>query len=66
MSFRGATDAGGKVLPPKMPEFLDFDFRKALIFLPEGRFQGGVDVKELVEGCRHFEFQMLVYPWPEA
>jgi hypothetical protein len=60
MSFRGAVDAGGKAVPPKLPEPLDFDFWEVLIFLPEYRFGGGEDVDEVVEGgFRHFEFQML-------
>jgi hypothetical protein len=60
MSFRGAIAAGSKAVPPKLPEPLDFDFWEALIFFPEGRFGGGEDVNEVVEGgCRHFEFQML-------
>jgi hypothetical protein len=60
MSFRGAIDAGGKAVPPKLPELLDFDFWEVLIFLPEERFGGGEDFDEIVEGgCRHFEFQML-------
>ena len=60
MSFRGTIDAGGKAVPPKLPESLDFDFWEALIFLPEGHFGGGEDVNEVVEGCcRHIEFQML-------
>jgi hypothetical protein len=60
MSFRGAIDVGGKAVPPKLPESLDFDFWEALIFFPEGRFGGGEGVNEVVEGgCRHFEFQML-------
>jgi hypothetical protein len=60
MSFRGAIDAGGKAVPPKLPELLDFDFWEVLIFLPEDRFGGGEDVDEGVEGgFRHCEFQML-------
>jgi hypothetical protein len=60
MSFRDAVDAGGKAVPPKLPESLDFGFWEALIFLPEDRFGGGEDVNEVVEGgYRHFEFQML-------
>jgi hypothetical protein len=60
MFFRGAIDAGGKAVPPKLPESLDFDFWEALVFLPEERFGGSEDVNEVVEGgCRHFEFQML-------
>jgi hypothetical protein len=60
MSFRGAVDSGGKAVPLKLPEPLDFDFWEALIFFPEDRFRGGEDVNEVVEGgCRHFEFQML-------
>jgi hypothetical protein len=59
MSFRGAVDAGGKAVPPKLPESLDFDFWKALVFLPEDRFVGGDNVNEVVEGgFRHIEFQM--------
>jgi hypothetical protein len=58
--FRGAIDAGGKAVPPKLPESLDFDFWEVLIFLPEDRFGGGEDVDEVIEGgFRHFEFQML-------
>ena len=60
MFFRGAIDAGGKAVPPKLPESLDFGFWEALVFLPEERFGGSEDVNEVVEGgCRHFEFQML-------
>jgi hypothetical protein len=60
MSFRGAINAGGRAVPPKLPESLDFDFWEALIFLPEDGFGAGEDVIEVVEGgCRHFEFQML-------
>jgi hypothetical protein len=60
LSFRDVIDAGGKAVPPKLPEPLDFDFWEDLIFLPEDRFGGGEDVDEVVEGAfRHFEFQML-------
>ena len=60
MSFRGAIDAGGKAVPPKLPESLDFDFWEFRIFMPEDRFGGGEDVNEVVEGgCCHVEFQML-------
>jgi hypothetical protein len=60
ISFRGTVDAGGKAVPPKLPESLDFDFWQAPIFLPEDRFGGSEDVNEVVEGsCRHIEFQIL-------
>jgi hypothetical protein len=59
MSFWDAVDAGGKAVPPKLPESLDFDFWKALVFLPEDRFGGGENGNEVVEGgFRHTKFQM--------
>jgi hypothetical protein len=59
MPFRGAVDAGGKAVPPKLPGSLDFDFWKALVFLPEDRVRGGENVNEVVKGgFRHIEFQM--------
>jgi len=60
MSFRGAINAGGKAVPPKLPESLDFDIWEACIFLPEDRLRGGSNANEVVEGgYLHFEFQML-------
>jgi hypothetical protein len=48
-----------KAAPPKLPGSLDFNFWKALVFLPEGRFVGGDNVNEVGEGgFRHIEFQM--------
>ena len=58
MSF---VEAGDKAVPPKLPESLDFDFWKALVFLPEDRFEGGENANEVAEGgFRHIEFQMLI------
>ena len=63
MSFRGAVNVGGNVVPLKLPESLDFDFWEARIFFPEDHFIGGEDVSEVIEGsCRHFEARSLSSP----
>ena len=35
MFFGGAVDSGGKAVPSKFPQPLDFDFGEARIFVPE-------------------------------
>jgi hypothetical protein len=66
MFLGSAVDAGGKAVPPQLPEVLDLDFWEVCVFLPEEYFGGGKNVHKGVEAVfGHFEFQML-FPRPEA